>query len=151
VLHSLTAAINIDTTGNRQDCLGMTPLHILACSSVHDLELYRMIVENYLTNLITEDIWGALPLLYEFWGAAPSEIIQIFLASYKSLYPYYEFNLTNWFSMWKQMHFPESQLIGSIYSTSLPGLPKSTCVKCLFNNKYHFSSCAENSCLQSLA
>jgi hypothetical protein len=31
-----------------------------------------MIVENYLTNLITEDIWGALPLLYAFWGGAPS-------------------------------------------------------------------------------
>ena len=85
----------MDTTGNQQDCLGMTPLHILACSSVHDLELYHMIVENYLTNLITEDIWGALPRLYAFWGAAPSEIIQFLLASYKSLYPYYAFNWTN--------------------------------------------------------
>jgi hypothetical protein len=55
-------------TGNQQDCLGMTPLHILTCSSVHDLELYRVIVEKYPTNLITEDSWGALPLLYAFWG-----------------------------------------------------------------------------------
>ena len=45
----------LDSTGNHQDCLGMTPLHILACSSVHDLELYRSIVEKYPTNLITED------------------------------------------------------------------------------------------------
>ena len=64
---SRTLRSKLDPTGNQQDCLGMTPLHILACSSVHDLELYRLIVENYPTNLITEDRWGALPLLYAFW------------------------------------------------------------------------------------
>jgi hypothetical protein len=72
----------------------MTPLHILACSSVHDLELYRLIVENYPANLITEDRWGALPLLYAFWGAAPAEIIQFLLESYRSLYPGHIFNWT---------------------------------------------------------
>jgi hypothetical protein len=106
VLHNLIAAINmrsgqhwtlcskLDTTGNQQDCLGMTPLHILTCSSVHDLELYRVIVDNYPTNLITEDRWGALPLLYAFWGAAPAEIIQFLLGSYQSLYPDHDFNWT---------------------------------------------------------
>jgi hypothetical protein len=77
-----------------QDCLGMTPLHILACSSVHDLELYRLIVEKYPTTLITEDKWGALPLLYAFWGAAPAEIIQFLLESYQSLYPSHAFKWT---------------------------------------------------------
>jgi hypothetical protein len=72
----------LDPTGNQQDCLGMTPLHILACSSVHDIELYRLIIENYPTNLITEDRWGALPLLYAFWGASPAEILQFLLESY---------------------------------------------------------------------
>jgi hypothetical protein len=59
------------------------------------LELYRVIVENYPTNLITEDRWGALPLLYAFWGAAPAEIIQFLLESYQALYPGYEFSWTN--------------------------------------------------------
>ena len=63
-----TLRSKLDPTGNQQDCLGMTPLHILTCSSVHDLELYRLIVEKYPTNLITEDRWGALPLLYAFGG-----------------------------------------------------------------------------------
>ena len=106
VLQRLLAAINmssgqrrtlrskLDPTGNHQDCLGMTPLHILACSSVHDLELYRVIVEKYSMNLITEDRWGALPQLYAFWGAAPTEIIEFLLASYKSLYPGHAFNWT---------------------------------------------------------
>ena len=58
----------LDPTGNQQDCLGMTPLHILTCSSVHDIEMYRLIVEKYPTNLITKDRWGAVPLLYAFWG-----------------------------------------------------------------------------------
>ena len=106
VLQKLIAAINtrsgqhrtlrskLDPTGNQQDFLGMTPLHILACSSVHDLELYRVIVDNYPTNLIIEDAWGATPLLYAFWGAAPPEIIQFLLDSYQLLYPDHEFNWT---------------------------------------------------------
>jgi hypothetical protein len=138
VLQNLIATINmtpdqsrklrskLDPTGNQQDCLGMTPLHILACSSVHDLELYRLIVENYPANLITEDRWGALPLLYAFWGAAPAEIIQFLLESYHSLYPGYEFNWTNMVETMgrcdtpkesienllcvKQIHFPEQPI-----------------------------------------
>ena len=112
--------------GNLRDCLGMTPLHILACSSVHDLELYRVIVEKNPTNLITEDRWGALPILHLFWGAAPSEIIQFFLASYQSLFPGHVFNWTmmvetmgrfntskesiKYMLRVKQMHFPDQLL-----------------------------------------
>jgi hypothetical protein len=104
----------------------MTPLHILACSSVHDLELYRVIVEKYPTNLITEDRWGALPLLYAFWGVAPSEIIHFLVESYKSLYPGHAFNWTLMVETMgrcdtpkerienllcsKQMHFPEQPI-----------------------------------------
>ena len=138
VLQRLLAAINmssgqrrtlrskLDPTGNHQDCLGMTPLHILACSSVHDLELYRVIVEKYSMNLITEDRWGALPLLYAFWGAAPTEIIEFLLKSYQSLYPGHAFNWTMMVETMgrcdtpkeiienllcvRQMHFPEQPL-----------------------------------------
>ena len=62
-IQSRTLRSKLDPTGNHPDCLGMTPLHILACSSVHNMELYRVMVEKYPTNLITEDRWGALPLL----------------------------------------------------------------------------------------
>jgi hypothetical protein len=85
----------LDPTGNEQDCLGMTPLHILACSSVHNLEVYRLIVEKYPANLITEDRWGAVPLLYAFWGDAPIEIINFLIDSYQYLYPDHEFDWTD--------------------------------------------------------
>jgi hypothetical protein len=136
VLQNLIAAIYmrsdqrrtsmLDPTGNQQDCLGMTPLHILTCSSVHDLEVYRVIIENYPTNLITKDRWGALPLLYAFWGAAPTEIIQFLLESYQSLYPDHAFYWTMMVDTLgrrdtpkerienllrvKQMHFPEQHI-----------------------------------------
>jgi len=138
VLQNLIAAINmrsgqrrtlrskLDPTGNQQDCLGMTPLHILTCSSVHDIEVYRLIVEKYPANLITEDRWGALPLLYAFWGAAPAEIIQFLLDSYQSLYPNHVFNWTMMVETMgrcdtpnerienllcvKQIHFPEQPI-----------------------------------------
>jgi hypothetical protein len=118
--------INVEPTGNQQDCLGMTPLHILACSSVHNLEVYRLIVESYPTNLITEDRWGATPLLYAFWGAAPMEIIQFLLESYQSVHPDHTFNWTMMVETMgrcdtpkeqienllyvRQMHFPEQQI-----------------------------------------
>jgi hypothetical protein len=126
VLQNLMDAIKLDPTGNEQDCLGMTPLHILACSSIHDLELYRVIVEKYPANLITEDRWGATPLLYAFWGAAPADIIQFLLESYRSLYPGCVFNWTMMVETMgrcdspkksienllcvKQMHFPEQPI-----------------------------------------
>jgi hypothetical protein len=85
-----------------------------------------VIVENYPTNLITEDRWGALPLLYAFWGAAPAEIIQFLLMSYQSLYPDHAFNWTMMVETMgrcdtpkerienllcvKQMHFPEQPI-----------------------------------------
>jgi hypothetical protein len=90
----ITSGNELDPTGNQQDCLGMTPLHILACSSEHNLEVYRLIIEKYPTNLITVDGWGATPLLYAFWGGAPVEIIQFLLESYQSLYPGHVFNWT---------------------------------------------------------
>jgi hypothetical protein len=93
----------------------------MTCSSVHDLELYRVIVEKYPANLITEDRWGALPLLYAFWGAAPAEIIQFLLDRYQSLYPGHVFN---WMMLIltigrtdapnllqvKQIHFPDQSI-----------------------------------------
>jgi len=84
----------LDPTGKEQDCLGMTPLHILACSSVQNIQLYKVLVEKYPDTLITEDRWGAPPLLYAVWGRAPDDIIQFLVESYKSLYPNHEFNWT---------------------------------------------------------
>ena len=85
----------LNPTGKEQDCLGMTPLHILACSTVQKLSLYRLLIESYPENLITEDRWGAVPILYAVWGDAPGEIVQYMLKSYQSLYPSYEFNFTS--------------------------------------------------------
>ena len=75
----ITLGDELDPTGNQQDCLGMTPLHILACLSVHNLEVYRLIVAKYPANLITVDRWGALPILYAFWGYAQLRLYNSFL------------------------------------------------------------------------
>ena len=148
-----TLRSKLDPTGNHQDCLGMTALHILACSSVHDLELYRVIVEKYPTNLITEDRWGAMPLLYAIWGAAPNEIIQFLLGSYKSLYPGHVFNWTMMVETMgrcdtpkerienllcvKQMHFPE-QLIDWEYLLDEFVDPSELCFESTFTERMQF-------------
>jgi len=84
----------VNPSGSQQDCLGMTPLHIMACSTAQNIELYRLLIEKYPENLITKDRWGALPLLYAVWGEAPSEIIQFLVKSYTSLSPDHVLNLT---------------------------------------------------------
>jgi hypothetical protein len=83
---------DVDPTGFEVDCLGMTPLHILACSTVQCLEVYQLMVELYPDNLIVEDAWGAVPLLYVIWGDAPSEIVSFLVNSYQSLFPNHEFD-----------------------------------------------------------
>jgi hypothetical protein len=81
---------DLHPTGFQQDSLGMTPLHILACSTVQCLELYQLIVDKYPANLIFEDACGATPLLYAIWGDAPSEIVEFLVNSYQCLYPNHE-------------------------------------------------------------
>jgi len=85
----------LDPSGKQQDCLGMTPLHILACSTVQNIELYKVLITKYPETLITEDRWGAVPLLYAIWGSAPDEIVQFLVESYQSIHPNYEFDWTD--------------------------------------------------------
>jgi len=74
-------------TGTQQDCFGMMPLHILACSTKHDMDLYQLLTEKYPNNLITEDKWGDLPILYAFWGNAPRGVVQLLVEGHKSYFP----------------------------------------------------------------
>mmetsp|Transcript_27945 Transcript_27945/g.59601 ORF Transcript_27945/g.59601 Transcript_27945/m.59601 type:complete len:562 (-) Transcript_27945:143-1828(-) len=82
----------LNPTGKEPDCLGMTPLHILACSTKQDLALYQILIEKYPENLIAEDRWEALPIFYAIWGNAPSEIMQFLVESHQSVYPDHKLN-----------------------------------------------------------
>ena len=73
----------------------MTPLHILACSTVQDLGLYKVMLEKYPENLIVEDRWGALPLCYAVLSNhSSSDIVQFLAECYHSLYPALELDWT---------------------------------------------------------
>jgi len=82
----------LSTTGKQQDYLGMTPLHILACSTKPTIEMYRLLIEKYPETLIMKDKWGDIPLLYAIWCSAPSEVVDLLVESYKSMHPDYEFD-----------------------------------------------------------
>jgi hypothetical protein len=83
---------NLIESGKQQDCLGMTPLHILACSTVHHLEIYSFVIDQYPETLIMEDAWGAVPLLYAIWGSAPCEIVNLLASRYQYHYPNHAIN-----------------------------------------------------------
>lgn len=80
-------AIALDTTGKRQDCLGMTPLHILVCSAVQHIGLYKLIVDKYPKDLMTKDKWGDLPILYAIRSCVPENILLYLIGRMKAVYP----------------------------------------------------------------
>ena len=82
----------LNASGKEQDCLGMTPLHILACSTKQNVEMYRLLIEKYPETLIMKDKWGDIPLVYAVWCNAPADVIQLLVESYKSTYPEYVFD-----------------------------------------------------------
>ena len=82
----------LNRTGKQQDCLGMTPLHILACSTKPTIEMCQLLIEKYPESLIMKDKWGDIPLLYTFWCNAPAGVLDLLVESYKSLHPDYEFD-----------------------------------------------------------
>ena len=82
----------LNTTGKEKDCLGMTPVHILACSTKPTIEMYRLLIEKYPETLIMKDKWGDIPLLYAIWCNASAEVVDLLVESYKSNHPDYEFD-----------------------------------------------------------
>ena len=92
---------------NEQDCLGMTPLHILACSTKHDIEMYKLIVFWYPDSLITEDKWGCVPLLYAIRGSTSQKIIQFLIDRQKSTFPSH---ILDWGKMIKTLCRAEASL-----------------------------------------
>jgi len=95
-MQNLKLEIAIFESDKNQDCLGMTPLHILACSTKPTIEMYRLLIEKYPETLTMKDKWGDVPLLYAFWCNVPSEVIDLLVESYKSNHPDYELD-------WKRM------------------------------------------------
>jgi hypothetical protein len=71
------------TNGAKVDCLGMTPLHVLACSGTHDLRLYRCLIDKFPRAMITKDRWGEPPLVYVLLSEPPMEIIHYFFEMHR--------------------------------------------------------------------
>ena len=109
----------LDPTGKQKDCLGMTPLNILSCSTIHRIELYKILIEKYPESLIAEDRWGALPLLYAIRGNAPKEIVQLLVESYQSIHPNHTFNWNKMVETMGQADAPNERIqILSVYSSN---------------------------------
>lgn len=94
-LGTQSSSISRASRGNI-DCLGMTPLHILSCSTKHHLDMYQMIISRYPGHLIVQDVWGDIPLLYAMWGQAPQDVVAFLANSMKEYHNEYSID---WQSM----------------------------------------------------
>lgn len=80
-------------TGTYRDCVGMTPLHILACSNKQDIKVYKLLIDHYPQTLIIKDYWGEVPLFYVVRSTkAPDAVVNYVVTCYKSIYPKYIFD-----------------------------------------------------------
>ncbi len=69
--------------GLQQDCFGMTPLHVLLCSSAgYDVRVCQSMIEKYPGAMLIKDRWGEVPLAYALFGEAPFEVIHLFLETH---------------------------------------------------------------------
>ena len=50
---TMTRCGKLNDIGNQQDAVGITPLHILACSTKYNLQMFQLLVEKYPENQVT--------------------------------------------------------------------------------------------------
>jgi hypothetical protein len=67
----------------RQDCLGMTPLHILLCLGTdYNICVIQYMIEECPDALVIQDKWGEVPLGYALLGKASIAIIDLLFATH---------------------------------------------------------------------
>ena len=116
----------LNLTGKEQDCLGMTPLHILACSTKPTIEMYRLLIDKYPETLTMKDKWGDIPLLYAFWCNAQTEVIELLVERYKTLQPDYEFDWKGMLLTMAKRHVPLAN-VQALINTQQDRFPEQEC------------------------
>jgi hypothetical protein len=82
--------------GLQQDCLGMTPLHILACSSnCQGIEVFQCMIEKYPNALRTKDVWGDVPLAYALYAEASIDVIYFLFKTHRQMWGNMPFDFAN--------------------------------------------------------
>ena len=62
---------------HEKDCIGMTPLHIIACSTNHDVRLFQILISKSHKTLLDCDIFGRTALDYALLSDAPDEVFYL--------------------------------------------------------------------------
>ena len=78
--------VRLPAHGLQQDCLGMTPLHILACSSNgQGVEVFQCMIEKYPNALLIEDRWGDIPLTYALYAEVSIAVIYFLFKTHRQM------------------------------------------------------------------
>ena len=67
---------NVDAL-REKDCIGMTPLHIIACSTNHDVRLFQKLICSSHETISDRDIFGRTALDYALLSDAPAEVFYL--------------------------------------------------------------------------
>ena len=60
-----------------KDCIGMTPLHTIACSTNHDVRLFQKLISRCHGALMDRDTFGRTALDYALLSDAPKEVFYL--------------------------------------------------------------------------
>jgi hypothetical protein len=92
----------------RQDCLGMTPLHILLCSGIdYGMRVLECMIEKCPDAMLIQDKWGKVPLDYALLGKASIAIIDLLFATHSKRWESLPFDFGNMIQRLARMHKPQ--------------------------------------------
>jgi hypothetical protein len=94
--------------GLNQDCLGMTPLHILACSSNgRGIKVFQCMIDKYPNALLIEDRWGDLPLNYALYAEARIKVINFLFKMHRQMWGDMPFDFGHMIQRVAQFAYPD--------------------------------------------
>lgn len=131
-------------TSLRQDCFGMTPLHILALSSKQatTIKVYDLLIQQYPADLITKDKWGDLPIHYAYKTMAPIKIVNFLLQKQKENFPDHSSSRMEWERLIERMclhHHASLETIQLVLKSQQTVLPEQQInVQQLLQSSYQF-------------
>jgi hypothetical protein len=109
-----------------QDCLGMTPLHVLLCSGreYYNMHIIECMIEKCPDAMLIKDIWDEVPLAYALLGNASIAIIDFLFMTHRKRRELITFEFGNMIHRLAKMGKPASFVRDVIRAqrTHFPGL-----------------------------
>eukprot|EP00980_Cylindrotheca_fusiformis_P011373 scaffold2638_cov114-Cylindrotheca_fusiformis.AAC.1 len=85
--HAKNVVAEYDVTGSQVDMFGMTPLHIAVLSAHPNVELIRLLLQEFPESMLMKDEWGNAPLTCAVQADAPVDVVKLLVQAQEQRFP----------------------------------------------------------------